>query len=175
MRLATLTVSLVLLANACTVRTPGGATTSAPAPSSTATSPPAPSSPSSEASSNTPAEVVGSWTWVTSSGGQTLAFAADGTYTSDTYVDAHPGESCGTEYLTRREGKAEFGDATLTLQPSASHRKKTDSCKDAVLSDDAIDDEDSAYTWRLETDASTGAKSLVLVGSDAYEATYHRD
>lgn len=53
-------------------------------------------------SASIPAELVGSpWTWVTSAGAHRLELKADATYTSDVFLNGHPGDSCGTEYFTQ--------------------------------------------------------------------------
>jgi hypothetical protein len=124
---------------------------------------------------NVPETVAGrSWTWVTSGGAQQLAFASDGGYTSDVFLNAHPGDACGTEYLTHREGAATFSAATLTLTPRISIRTKTDSCSGNVLAKDAIDPEVKTYGWRLEG-GEGGPEALVLTGEDGHEVRYERD
>lgn len=128
------------------------------------------SSPS--ASSTVPPKLAGtSWTWVTGSGAHKVAFASDGGYTSDVFLDAHPGESCGTEYATHREGKASFTGTTLTLESSLSTRTKTNSCSGEVLAKDAIDQEVATYGWRLEA----SPEALVLTPADGNEWRYERD
>jgi hypothetical protein len=123
----------------------------------------------------TPAELVGtSFTWVTSSGGQTLAFPAADHYKSDVLVDSHPGESCGIEYSTHREGIATFSDDMLLLTSNASTRTKTDTCKHTELSKETIDEEIVTYTWRLEKD-DKGPSALLLTTTDGNEWRYERD
>jgi hypothetical protein len=127
---------------------------------------------SDAASSTVPAVLAGtSWTWVTGSGAQELSFGRDGSYTADIFLNGHPGDSCGTEYFTRRSGTATFAGDTLTLTPTASTRTKKDSCSDAVVSEDAIENTVSSYRWRLEDDAG-GGKVLVLIDSEGSEFRY---
>lgn len=114
------------------------------------------------------------WTWVTSSGAHQLAFASDGEYTSDVFLNAHPGESCGTEYATHREGTATFTDATLTLTSTISTRTKTDSCSGKILAKDAIDQDTTSYVWRVEA-GDAGPEALVLESTDGQEVRYARD
>ena len=121
--------------------------------------------------STTPAELEETaWTWTTSAGAHRLGFDAAGGYTSDVYLDAHPGESCGTEYFTSRAGAATFAGATVTLMSKTSTRTKVDSCSDETLEEVAIDQDVSTYDWRLD-DADT----LVLVDEDGYERSFDRD
>lgn len=182
-------IVVVLSLAACTVRTTDGSGSSSGSGSGTAQNPAASSSSSGGSSSggsssggssgttpsgSAPAEVVGSWTWVTSNGGQSIAFAANGAYTSDTLVNGHPGESCGTEYLAHREGTATFTATTVNLRGAVARRTKSDSCKDAVIAVEDIDAQDDTYTWRVET-GTNGARSLVMTGKDGYEATYSPD
>jgi hypothetical protein len=123
----------------------------------------------------TPPELVGtSFTWVTSSGGQTLAFPVADHYSSDVLVNSHPGESCGIEYSTHREGIATFSDNMLLLTSNASTRTKTDTCKQAELSKETIDEEIVTYTWRLEKD-DKGPSALLLTTTDGNEWRYERD
>lgn len=122
-----------------------------------------------------PEKIAGtSWTWVTSGGAQRLAFASDGGYTSDVFLDGHPGDSCGTEYVTHREGAATFAGATLTLTPAISTRTKADSCSGEVVSLDVIDPVVTTYDWRLES-GEADPDTLVLTNADGHEARYERD
>lgn len=121
--------------------------------------------------STTPAELEEtSWTWITSAGAQQLGFDATGGYTSFVYLDAHPGESCGTEYFTSRAGRVTFAGATVTMTSRTSTREKVDSCSDRTLEEVAIDQDTSTYGWRLE-----GADTIILVDENGNEWSYDRD
>lgn len=127
------------------------------------------------AASTTPQELAGtSWTWTTSSGAHKLTFAAGGRYASDVFLDGHPGDGCGTEYFTHREGEASFRGTTLTLASTLSTRTKKDSCAGKVLAEDAIEQDVTSYAWRLERD-DDGVRSLVLTSDDGTERSFLRD
>lgn len=174
MKLGLLFASFVLL-SACTVKnvettTDGGSSSSPPAESASDGGGSNATADASTSSGSVPAELVGkSWSWVTGSGGNTLSFTADGKYTSDVLVNGHPGESCGTEYFTHYAGDVTFTADTFTLTSSVATRKKTDTCKDQVLSDDAIDPQSATKKWRL----SEG--NLLVTDETGYEATYYPD
>ncbi len=122
--------------------------------------------------STVPTKLVGRvWSWVTTNGAHQLTFAADRTYTSDVFLDGHPGESCGTEYFTRSAGTASFTADVLTLRSDGGTRTKKSSCSATTLSEDVVDPQDSTYRWRLEDDGS-GAEVLVLVNDDGLETSY---
>ncbi len=122
-------------------------------------------------SSITPTELSGTtWTWTTTAGAQQLAFDAAAGYTSDVYLDAHPGESCGTEYFTYRVGVATFVGADVTLTSTSGARTKMNSCTDVTLEEVELEPETSMYGWRLE-DADT----LVLVDEEGVERSFYRD
>ncbi len=124
-----------------------------------------------EMSSTTPEELEETaWTWTTSAGAQRLGFDAAGGYTSDVFLDAHPGEACGTEYVTSRAGRATFAGATLTLASRTSTRTKLDSCSDETLSEAAIEQATSTYDWRL-----VGDDTLVLVDDEGSERFFDRE
>jgi hypothetical protein len=172
--------ALLILLSACQVGNTGDdqgtgeSETSHPAPSNDASSPEADGSKDPPAST-VPAELVGpSWSWITSNGGNVLTFTAAGQYTSDVLVDAHPGDSCGTEYVTHYAGTATFSDRSLTLRSNVSTRTKRDTCDDAVLSEGPIDAQATSYEWSLVDDGS-GTMELVLIGADGYEAHYRAE
>lgn len=186
------TRSLVCLAlvvvsglTACTITTTDagngeGDPSSTPAtPSEDGGTPDSPATPSGDAStsSDVPAELAGtSWTWTTSSGARQLAFAADGSYESDVFLNGHPGDSCGTEYLTHHAGKVTFEGDKLTLRSSIAERTKTDSCKDEVVSKETIDPFVTTYEWRIGDDG-TGREALILTDEATPDAPahYYRD
>ena len=76
-------------------------------------------------------------------------------------MNGHPGDSCGTEYLTQHTGKVTFEGNTFTLRSSVAERTKTDSCKDEVVSKETIDPFVTTYEWRIGDDA-TGREALIL-------------
>lgn len=122
--------------------------------------------------SEVPADLTGVvWSWVTSSGGTQLEFEADGSYTTAVFLNAHPGESCGVEYFTHRSGAATFDGDSLTLSSTLSKRTKKDSCKDAVLSEETIDEVVATYRWVFERDDS-GEASLTLTDDKGVETRY---
>ncbi len=123
--------------------------------------------------SSVPAELAGtSWIWVATSGAHALAFT-NTAYTSDVFLDGHPGESCGTEYFTHRSGTVTSTGDSIMLSSNVSTRRKENSCTAAVLSDEPIENEVVTYEWRLEPDESGGA--LVLTRSDGSETRYAVD
>ncbi len=127
--------------------------------------------------SNVPAELAGtSWTWTTSAGVRRLAFAADGSYESDVFLNGHPGDSCGTEFLTHHAGKVTFEENKFTLRSSLAERTKTDSCTEEVVSKDTIDPFVTTYEWRIDDDG-TGREALILVDEEMPDAPshYYRD
>jgi hypothetical protein len=125
--------------------------------------------------SHVPAEVAGrTWWWVSTYGGDALTIAADGDYTSDVFVDAHPGESCGTEFTTHYAGYAVFDGTAVTLTPVTSERTKLDSCDEVVVSVEAFEGDVRVYEWRLES-SDWCAEGLVLTGDDGYASTYCAD
>jgi hypothetical protein len=176
--------SLFLALEACTVRgvTPEDGPTSdgvGDAPRKDASSASDPDSGAADSSaaadpSGVPAELAAtSWIWVTTSGAHRLTFTKS-TYTSDVFLDGHPGESCGTEYFTRRSGTVTSTGGSITLSSNGSTRRKENSCTAAVLSDEPIEDEVVTYEWRLEHDES-GGDGLVLTRSDGSETRYAVD
>ena len=127
--------------------------------------------------STVPAELAGtSWTWTTSSGAHHLAFEIGGSYESDVFLNAHPGDSCGTEYFTHHAGKVTFEADKFTLRSSIAERTKSDSCKDQVLSKDTIDPFVTTYQWRIGDDG-TGREALILTdeASPDSPSQYYRD
>lgn len=171
MKLTMLVASLALVSG-CTVKnvdttTDGGSSAPPPAASSSDDGGSHAAADASTSSGSVPAELVGkSWSWVTSSGGNVLSFTADGKYTSDVLVNAHPGESCGAEYFTHYAGDVGFTADTFTLKSSVATRKKTDTCKDQVLSDEDIEQQSATKKWRM----SEG--NLLVTDESGYEATY---
>lgn len=162
MKLGLMLASVVLL-SACTVK--GVETT---ADGGARSSPPADAPADAPASAGTvPPELAGkTWSWVTSSGGNVLAFTPDGKYTSDVLVDGHPGESCGTEYVTHYAGDVSFTADTFTMRSTVATRKKSDTCKDQVLSEASIEPQDLTRKWRMQDG------DLLVTDESGYEATY---
>lgn len=142
----------------------GGGADAAPSPDAGADHEPEPSA--------IPADLVGDWTWTTSAGARRLSIAADGTYTSDVFLNGHPGESCGTEYFTQHAGVATVVETKLRLRAPEGTRTKTSSCSNTTLSKEAVDAQDATYGWRVEDDG-TGQTSLLLVDGDGFEARYY--
>lgn len=123
--------------------------------------------------STVPAELAGtSWTWTTSGGARKLAFGRDGTYESDVFLNGHPGDSCGTEYLTHHAGKVSFEADTFTLRSTIAERTKTDSCKEEVVSKETIDPFVTTYQWRIDDDG-TGRRALILTDEEMPDAPSH--
>ena len=172
---------------ACTITTSdpskenGSPPSSTPAPSSDGDDDPAdaPGNPTDDdpTPSTVPAELAGtSWTWTTSGGARRLAFAADGSYESDVFLNGHPGDSCGTEFLTHHAGKVTFDGSKFTLRSSLAERTKTNSCADEVVSKETIDPFVTTYEWRIDDDG-TGREALILVDEEMPDAPshYYRD
>jgi hypothetical protein len=179
--LVCLTLVFVSGLTACTITTTdsaegSGDPSSAPGtPPESGESPESPAAPSGDpsTSSGVPAELAGtSWTWTTSAGARRLAFAADGSYESDVFVNGHPGDSCGTEYFTHHAGKVTFEADKLTLRSSVAERTKSDSCQEEVLSKETIDPFVTTYQWRLGDDG-TGREALILTDETMPDAPSH--
>ncbi len=175
MKLGLFCLSLALL-SACTVQNvdlakDGGSSAPSPPPAESASdgggSNANGNADASTSSGSVPAELVGkSWSWVTSAGGNVLTFSKDGKYTSDVLVNGHPGDSCGTEYFTHYAGDVAFTADTFTMKSTVSTRKKTDTCKDQVISDETIDPQDVTKKWRMQDG------NLLVTDESGTESTY---
>lgn len=133
---------------------------------------PAPSSPAPAPGGQTAlsGELVGTWSYVTSSGGTLYTFKADGTY-----VQAFTYEATNCLALSKVEisksGVVEATDSSLTITPTSATNTSYDCSNTPTQKPVSLTPE--AYQYAFGTNDS-GVQTLLLTGNDGQVTTYTR-
>jgi len=115
-----------------------------------------------------PASLVGTWNWVTSYGGNSYIFRADGSWSGVLLYQS--GSNCVTisELKTSVDGVAQLSGSSLTLARTGGTVTTTD-CSSSVTTKPATLDAPT-YTWSLSPDGLT----LTLVDSNGSSVDYKK-